>query len=124
MGAEGTPEVMLTVFSLSRRAFSCCTEKELRAAWARASSAAAFASFLVLLLLLVLRSERDELLRFHFMASALVASIIGWQRETVDRVGVHRLVREGREGSELVVDCSKVEFCSRVGLAGTDRFWY
>lgn len=88
-GTESVGAVVLMIFSLSRRA-SCWTDKELRAACARASSAAALASFFVLLLLLVLRSDSEELLRFHLRASALVASMMGWQREAGDRVGVHR----------------------------------
>lgn len=65
-------------------------DKEVRAASARASSAAALASFFVLLVLLVLRRDSEELLRFHFAASALVASMMGWQRVAGDRDGVHR----------------------------------
>lgn len=86
-GAGAVVELM--VFSLSRRAVSR-RDKEFRCACARASSAAALASFFVLLLLLDLRRDSEELLRFHFWASALVASMIGWQREAGDRDGVHR----------------------------------
>lgn len=66
----------------------------------------------MLLLLLLLRSESEELLRFHFCASALVASMLtGRQRAIEDGVGGHRGVdqRRKRDGEELVVECSRDE---------------
>lgn len=73
----------------------------------------------MLLLLLLLRSESEELLRFHFCARALVASMLtGRQRDIEKVVGGHRWVdqRRTREGEELVVDCSREEASS--SLAG------
>lgn len=125
VGSETGAVIGWASFSLLSRRVACCSRTELRSASVRASSAAALGSLFsfVLLRVLVLRKESEELLRFHFWARALVASMMGWQRAVGERIGVHRWMEKRRLRSEvlLIVDCSGEEL--RSSLVGMERLW-